>query len=296
RRLARRARRDRAAGLGRLVRDLPPSPRRRARSRARARGGGPRPEPEPETDDEDGALCLHALPRRRLQPRRSRRPRVGKSQLRRRACGPCRHRRHGPRAGGQEAERQGAQTMKIAIARIGVAGVAALLVACGSKAPAGITPKKMADAVYAVVAADRTVYTREVVNRLQEAKVIRASEHFTDDKTLPLPAQMLRMAAESVQKGDKGFTYALLSQWPVNKQNAPKTSVEIAGLKEVASSGGSYYADETLGGKKYFTAVYADKAVAQACVDCHNDNKDSPRTDFKIGDVMGGVVIRIPTE
>lgn len=173
---------------------------------------------------------------------------------------------------------------------------AALLACSGPRAPTGISPQKMADAIYAVVAADRTVYTREVVNRLQEAKVIKASEHFTDEKTLPLPAQMLRMAAESVQKRDQGFTYALLSQWPVNKQNAAKTSVEIAGLKAVAASGGSYYAEESLGGKKYFTAVYADKAVAAACVDCHNDNADSPRSDFKLGDVMGGVVIRIPTE
>ena len=34
----------------------------------------------------------------------------------------------------------------------------------------------------------------------------------------------------------------------------------------------------------------------QHCVSCHNDHKDSPRRDFKIGEVMGGVVIRIPVE
>jgi hypothetical protein len=44
----------------------------------------------------------------------------------------------------------------------------------------------------------------------------------------------------------------------------------------------------------YFTAVYADTAVAPACITCHNDHKDSPRNDFEIGDVMGGVVVRIP--
>jgi hypothetical protein len=39
--------------------------------------------------------------------------------------------------------------------------------------------------------------------------------------------------------------------------------------------------------------VYADIAVAPACVTCHNEHKDTPKNDFKIGDVMGGVVIRI---
>ena len=50
------------------------------------------------------------------------------------------------------------------------------------------------------------------------------------------------------------------------------------------------------GGKKYFTAVYADIAVATPCVGCHNGHKDTPKKGFKMGDVMGGVVIRIPLD
>ena len=45
-----------------------------------------------------------------------------------------------------------------------------------------------------------------------------------------------------------------------------------------------------------FVGIYADVAVAPVCVDCHNDHKDSPKTDFTLGDVMGGVVIRIPKD
>jgi hypothetical protein len=107
---------------------------------------------------------------------------------------------------------------------------------------------------------------------------------------------MFRMGAEQVAKKNVGMSYALLSEWPVNKQNLPKTGVEIAGLKAVVGNGGAkpHYGTEVLGGQKYFTAVYADMAVAAACVDCHNDHKDSPRRDFEIGDVMGGVVIRMP--
>lgn len=70
-----------------------------------------------------------------------------------------------------------------------------------------------------------------------------------------------------------------------------------AGLAHVtANPGERYYTEETLGGVRYFTAVYPDVAVAPACVSCHNDHPDSPRRDFELGDVMGGVVIRIPLE
>jgi hypothetical protein len=166
-----------------------------------------------------------------------------------------------------------------------------------------ITPKAMADALHLVMDSDRTVYTRKIVNRLvKKEKVIKASEHYGDDKALVLPAQMFRYGSELVSKRaeklpDVKFSYSLQSLWPVNKQNAPKTEAEKVGLKYVADNKGeNYYAVEELGGTKYFTAVYADTAVAPVCVSCHNDHKDSPRRDFKIGEVMGGVVIRIPVE
>jgi hypothetical protein len=175
-----------------------------------------------------------------------------------------------------------------------VAAVAATGFATG--AAAQVSYKDMADALHAVMESDRTVYTRMVVHRLQnEEKVIKASEHFKDDKALPLPAQMFRFGAEMVAERKMGFSYSLQSLWPVNKQNLPKTALEKKALEAVAKDPAKpFYGEETLGKTKYFTAVYADKAIAPACVTCHNEHKDSPRTDFKIGQAMGGVVLRIP--
>jgi len=160
----------------------------------------------------------------------------------------------------------------------------------------GITPKIMSDSLHAVMVADRTVYTKQVVGRLvKKEKVIKASEQFEDDKALPLPAQMFRFGSEHVAESNANFSYSLLSLWPINKQNSAKTEAEKIGLKHIFDNPGeNYYTEETLGGTKYFTAVYPDVGVAPVCVSCHNEHKDTPKTDFKIGDVMGGVVIRIP--
>jgi len=166
-----------------------------------------------------------------------------------------------------------------------------------------VSVKVMADALHLVLDSDRTVYTKTIVNRLvKKEKVIKASEHFEDDKALALPAQMFRFGAElAMQRAsdmpDVDFSYSLQSLWPINKQNAPKTKAEKEGLKFVVDNPGqNYYTTETLGGKKYFTAVYADTGVAPVCVACHNKHPETPRSDFKIGDVMGGVVIRIPVK
>ncbi|HKY41049.1 MAG TPA: DUF3365 domain-containing protein [Polyangiaceae bacterium] len=162
----------------------------------------------------------------------------------------------------------------------------------------GIPPQDVADAIHAVIEADRTAYAQKVVTRMQnEHNIVKATEHWEDEKTLPLPAQMLRMGAEITQKNGARFSYALLSPWPVNKKNSAATDAERKGLEAVSKNAKqNFYAEEVLGERKFFTAVYPDVAVAEACVTCHNQHKDSPRKDFKLGDVMGGVVVRIPLD
>ena len=178
--------------------------------------------------------------------------------------------------------------------------VAGALAGCGGSTSGsgngGIEPQVMADALHAIMEADRTVYSQRVVNRLQdEEQAIAASEHWLDERALPLPAQMFRMGAELASDMTDTFTYALLSSWPINSSNAPRTPMETEGLNAVAENPSTpFYGTETLGGVDYFTAVYSDVAVAQACVTCHNNHMDSPRTDFELNDVMGGIVVRIP--
>jgi len=176
----------------------------------------------------------------------------------------------------------------------------ALIWACGcnradSRAAQGIPLPEVADYIHTVIAADRAIYAEQVVHRLQDVeKVIKADEKFKAEKALPFPAQMLRMGAQEAGKSGK-FRYALISKWAINKANQPKTEFEKNGfdalLKDSEKPHTGY---ETLGGKKFFMALYADKAVSEACIRCHNSHPESPRQDFKLGEVMGGIVISFP--
>ena len=162
----------------------------------------------------------------------------------------------------------------------------------------GVPYPRVADMLYQVMSADREVYTRMVVQRLTvDEDIIAASEHFDDDGALPLPSQMFRLGAERVMDETDEFSYSLLSLNPINKKSGPGTPLEEEGLQLVADNPGeNFYGEEELGGERYFTAVYPDYAVVEACVNCHNNHKDSPRDDLEVGEVMGGVVIRIPME
>ncbi|HVR61316.1 MAG TPA: DUF3365 domain-containing protein [Polyangia bacterium] len=172
----------------------------------------------------------------------------------------------------------------------------AVAAGCARNAPQPVAAYRMAaDAVAAVIAADRGTYAKFVVERLQnEEKVIRATEHWKDDRTLPLPAQMLRMAAEKARQTSNGMWYALISAWPINKQNGPKTPLEQTALDALANDPNKpYYTEETVRDRHFFTAVYADRAVSKSCVSCHNNHPDSPRHDFVLNQIMGAVVVRL---
>lgn len=180
---------------------------------------------------------------------------------------------------------------------------ALLLIGCGEeevKEPVvkGIEPKLYTDSLFAVMKADRTNYTKLIVNRLgpDGAGAITPIEHWQDlDTGAPLPAQMFRAGAEAVAEMTDEFTYSLQSLWPINKQNGPKTPVETEGLEYIAANPGeNFYGEETLGDVTYFTAVYPDVGVSESCTNCHNNHKDTPKNDFKVGEVMGGVIIRVP--
>ena len=161
-----------------------------------------------------------------------------------------------------------------------------------------ISPRKMADSLHAVIAADRQAYAGLVVQRLHaDEHKVAATEDWREAHGLPVHAQMLRAAAQDIQKNGAEFSYTLRSLWPINDHYGPQTQLEQTGLEYVAKHPGTnYYAEELLGGRGYFTAIYPDRATLPSCVECHNRHPRSPRRDFKLDDVMGAIVVRVPLE
>ena len=161
----------------------------------------------------------------------------------------------------------------------------------------GIPPETVADYLHAVIEADRTFYTIHVVERMQKKGKMVASEDWRVSNSLPLPAQFLMESSELAALTGTKVRYRLIGLWPINKQNGPATEFERTALEDVRMNPERRYGGIiTSGGELYFQAVYADRAVTQACIGCHNAHPKSPKRDFKLNDVMGGVVITIPVE
>lgn len=164
-----------------------------------------------------------------------------------------------------------------------------------SHSEVGFTPEVVADYIHAIIAADRALYTTHVVERMHEHKIVIAAEAWKQRKTLPLPAQMIQMAGRIVEMKGTGLRFRLASLWPIYEENGPAGVFEETGLKVVAEDPEEVYSGIiTRGEKRFFKAIYADKAVSKECVNCHNSHILSSKRDRKLGDVMGGIIISFP--
>jgi len=176
-----------------------------------------------------------------------------------------------------------------------LAGVAVDVAQAGETA--GIPPEVVAEYIHAIIQADRIIYSTHVVERLQDLKVTVAAEEWKASGTLPLPAQMLQMAGQEIQGLGLGLRIRLASLGPIYKKNGHADQCERAGLEAVAKNPRKPYTGiMTEGDRHYFKAIFADKAVSMTCVACHNSHPLSAKRDYKLYDVMGGIIISFPVQ
>jgi hypothetical protein len=174
-----------------------------------------------------------------------------------------------------------------------LAGVQADIAQAGETG--GIPPELVAEYIHAVIQADRSIYSTHVVEQLQDRKVTGAAEDWKEKGALPLPAQMLQMAGQAVQGLGLGLRIRLSSLGPIYTKNGPADHFEREGLEAVAKNPRKPYTGIiSEGDRRYFKAIFADRAVSMACVICHNSHSLSAKRDYKLHDVMGGIIISFP--
>jgi hypothetical protein len=158
-----------------------------------------------------------------------------------------------------------------------------------------ISAEAAADFIHAVVEAHRTIYSTHIVERMQKQGKVVIEEDWEQNGGLPLPAQFLLYAGGLAAEKGGGVRLRLASLWPINQRNLPTTPFEKDGLLAVAINPEEPFSSVlSAGRRKIFKAIYADRAVSESCVNCHNSHALSPKKDFKVGEVMGAIIITFP--
>ena len=107
--------------------------------------------------------------------------------------------------------------------------------------PSGVSPIIATDYIHSVIEADRTVYSKMIVERLGEAISLKATENWLQENTLPLPALFLLLASQNVTSQGLGMSYRLLSSSPINPQNGPIDHFEKVGLAAIGENPANPY-------------------------------------------------------
>lgn len=157
---------------------------------------------------------------------------------------------------------------------------------------AQIPIEKLFELIAAENDAVRLMYTKEIVGAGKKVG-LKFSEQWKERAVQagPLPALFLRESAASLQRSPVPLGLYLGSDFPIQPSNtfegkAAEYFVEVKRTREPR-----YFYAEDLG---RHTAMFPDFAVADACVTCHNEYKESPKTDWVLNDVMGATTWTYP--
>ncbi|PWB43507.1 MAG: hypothetical protein C3F12_12650 [Candidatus Methylomirabilota bacterium] len=157
--------------------------------------------------------------------------------------------------------------------------------------------RQTAQAIALQVAEDRAYYNSQVVAKLRKdgLEVKPGDAQNRDEKGwIPLPATFVNEVTARVN--EKGlYKVDLLSLWPINKAKGPRNEFERKSLEQLVKDPKTQPVEiRWVDGVPSLHFFVPDVVSAQACAECHNGHPDSPRKDFKMGDVMGGLMVQVP--
>jgi adenylate cyclase len=134
-------------------------------------------------------------------------------------------------------------------------------------------------------AAIRAMYTREIVGEGSKRGLAFREDWKKDEIAAgPLPALLLRETSNRLQLKAPELGLFLGSDFPLVKANL-FTGPQAAYFREVKKTlKPKFYYDEA---QSRTTAMFPDRASAQACVSCHNEHPNAPKTDWTLNEPMG---------
>ncbi|HBP88320.1 MAG: DUF3365 domain-containing protein [Nitrospira sp.] len=151
---------------------------------------------------------------------------------------------------------------------------------------ADMTKEKAAEMVLAAVKAARTVYVKGVVGDAVKGGMKPTEDWVKDDHGIMLPAQFVKEVGKELRE----FEISLVGTDPLYASNAAKSPKEKEMLAELAK-GPAKVITGTDGGKTI--GMSADYAIVESCADCHNMHPKTTKKDWKKGDFMGAIVVRM---
>ncbi len=137
----------------------------------------------------------------------------------------------------------------------------------------------------------RTLYSSEVVKRVKPHGIAVTHDYKQKDRSIPLPATLTIMLGNRLSCTDSQDEVRLYSAYPFpwRANRAPLDAFEQEALRRFSVDASKpYYTVEE--GEHGMLLRYATADVMrESCIACHNSHPDTPKNDWRLGDVRGVV-------
>ena len=146
----------------------------------------------------------------------------------------------------------------------------------------------------------RTLYSNNAVGRLQGVHGVAVTPDYASiPGAIPTPATFLIELSKSISQQIPGMNVRLYSDYPFRwrqQDGGPKDEFEQAALTYLRQHPKETFVRiENVQGRASLRFAEAD-IMKPSCVTCHNTQIDSPKRDWKVGDVRGVLEITRPLD
>ncbi len=145
----------------------------------------------------------------------------------------------------------------------------------------------------------RTLYTSEVVTTAKQHGLEITHDYATKENAIPLPATLSMLLGEKIGEHASGSKTMLYSPYPFPWRQ------ETGGLRDQfmqqawkffsQNPDKPFYRFTERDGREYLRYATAD-VMRPACIQCHNSHPDTPKNNWKTGDLRGVLEVDFPLD
>lgn len=144
------------------------------------------------------------------------------------------------------------------------------------------------------------IYSDDVVDRIDDK--VTVSEHYpTIEGAIPTPSTYSIVLGERISEGKGNFRFRVYSDYPFPSRQkdgtgGPQDRFEENALNYLRNNANDSYSNIEIF-KNRLSLRYGMPIVMKAsCISCHNTHPESPKTDWRIGDVRGVMEVTQPLD
>jgi len=139
----------------------------------------------------------------------------------------------------------------------------------------------------------RKLYTAEVIPKAKAAGLTISHDFKGQASHLPLPASFMRSLGEAFSGADSPGRIRLYSRYPFGFRSAEESRMDVFQNEALdwleKNPKGEFGRLEIVDGRPAYRLARADVMSNESCTNCHNAHPDSPKRDWKVGDVRGAI-------